>query len=378
MTTPYMLLTLPTDHNSSNLWGSMVNTALGTVDAHDHSPDKGKRVPSAGIGINADLTFASWAITNALAVDFVAAATLAVAGYGGALFMSDGSGGLSANDLYWRTVAGVNVKVTAGTSLNVAGFAGGIGGDYSAVGAQLNYDDSLKRYNFLEGTGDANGWARLHAGELRLSEFNTAEGAYVGQIAPAALAGTYTMTWPTALPAATHVLQIDNTGLISNTGSVAMATNENVTVSGTGAFKHGTQTLQLHGTMFQPYNGAANPTYATGAIGNAGVSAAGLSVVAPIILPRGKRITAIRAYIVDNVTGPTKLVLSYGTSDTTNNGTNLGSTAASAGSGAPQTLTLSSLTTTISASTSYWVLITTSTGAASCVCMMVEIDYDHP
>ena len=54
-------------------------------------------------------------------------ATTAVSGYASALFANSAD-----NNLYWRNSGGTNVQLTAGNSLNVAGFVGGIGGDYAS------------------------------------------------------------------------------------------------------------------------------------------------------------------------------------------------------------------------------------------------------
>lgn len=120
------------------LWASELNEALGTtVDAHDHTSGAGVRVPSAGININADLSytgfgpvaqkysrFASQAFPGGV---YPAAGTLPYSLFVG----SDGN-------LYFQNTNGVgsgsgaNVKLTSGDSASsVAGATAGFTGDYN-------------------------------------------------------------------------------------------------------------------------------------------------------------------------------------------------------------------------------------------------------
>lgn len=260
---PSMGLTLPTrGAGGAGAWGDTIDADLALVDAHDHTTGRGARIPSAGIGINADLPFSAlWAPTQLHRVQFSAIAGSALpAGQRKSLFVSDGTGGLSANDLYYLTNAGATVKITNGSALNVGAFVGGIGGDYTSVGAQLNWTDSSKTYDFKEGTLDSLGWGRLQCGGIRLIEFNTTETLWVAQIAPAALALSYTVTWPTGAPAAnnnpvfmdaTGVLTVPDAptfaGLVTLAAGATASANQHITVSGTGDIKHGDRTLIFQG-----------------------------------------------------------------------------------------------------------------------------------
>ncbi len=267
-TLPNTGIVLPTRGSpGSGLWADAVDAALALLDAHDHTSGKGARVPTAGISINADLTFGGlYAPTNLQRLSFASVAALA--SNSKSLFVSDGSGGLVASELYWRSIGGVNVRLTSGSALNVAAFTGGIGGDYASAGAALAFDDSNKRYTFKDGAAN---WARLASGDMRLFETGTAESVFVGLAAPAALAGSYTITMPLAAPGSTALVQMDSVGVLtaSNvtiggtpnfTGAVTMAagltlgSNQNVTLSGTGDLKHGSRTLVVSGGAFQPGN----------------------------------------------------------------------------------------------------------------------------
>lgn len=57
MSTPNMNLTLPFIGGDFNNWGSELNGDLSAIDLHDHTTGKGVKVPTAGLNINADLSF---------------------------------------------------------------------------------------------------------------------------------------------------------------------------------------------------------------------------------------------------------------------------------------------------------------------------------
>ena len=60
MATTFMNLNLPTPTVTLGPeWANQLNAALEVVDQHDHTSDKGQRVPTAGLNINEDLDFNS-------------------------------------------------------------------------------------------------------------------------------------------------------------------------------------------------------------------------------------------------------------------------------------------------------------------------------
>lgn len=384
-TLPNMGLTLPTRGPSgAGTWGDTLDANLALEDAHDHSSGKGVRIPTAGIALNADLPFSSlYAPTQLHRLQFSEIAGGALSNPNNlSLFVSDGTGGLTAHELYFRTSAGNNIRFTFGSSLNVAAFVGGIGGDYSSVSALLSYDDAGKQYKHFQGGGTA--WARMTGGGLRLIEFGTTETVYVEQLAPAALSLSYSVTWPTALPGSQQLAQIDSTGqlVFSNTvpqavtlsSGATVGSNQNITLSGTGDVKHGTRTLSLGHSLFASFN-SATLTY----IGQfrLTVSSGSMLVGCGIPLRVGDRITAIRFTGADSSTGPTKFQGGFGLY--TSPGSAAGNTAISAGDSSVQTLAITSgLPVTIAAGAPYWVNFFTQTGTNFTELRFCEIDYDRP
>jgi hypothetical protein len=269
-TLPSMSLVLPVRGAAgSGTWHNALDAALTLIDGHDHSPGKGPRINTDGIAIDDDLSFSSLYAPTALhRVSFSAVTTLT--SNNRSLFVS-----ATDNELYFRNNSGTNIKLTSGTSLNVAAFTGGIGGDYASVGAEVAFDDAGDRYTFKQNS--ATGWARLASGEVRILETGSGDSVYVGLAAPVALAASHTITLPLAAPGSTSLVQMDSSGVLTASNTVAnaatfssavtltggitnnvtltlgatAAVNQSITVSGTGRYKHPARELVVHISAFR-------------------------------------------------------------------------------------------------------------------------------
>jgi hypothetical protein len=260
-TLPSMSLVLPTRGAAgSGTWHNALDAALTLIDGHDHTTGKGVRVPSAGLNINADISFASlYAPTNLHRLSFASVSTPST---NKSLFVG------TDNELRFRNSSGTSIQITDGTSLNVAAFTGGIGGDYASVGAEVAFDDAGDRYTFKQNS--ATGWARLACGEVRILETGSSETVYVGLAAPAALAASHTITLPLAAPAGTELVSMTSAGVVAADG------------------KHGDRILCLSGAAAAAVTGVSfttNPGEAT--------STASTNIVLPIPLREGDRIKSI-------------------------------------------------------------------------------------
>ncbi len=104
-----MNLTLPTvSVTIGPLWSSMLNTALTTIELHDHTSGKGARITPAAMNINADLSLNQFALTDAEYVELVDQAS---APAGPRLIWTDNG------DLYWNNGSAVPVQITSGGSV---------------------------------------------------------------------------------------------------------------------------------------------------------------------------------------------------------------------------------------------------------------------
>src|SRR5215813_10420746 len=71
MATPFMNLTLPTPSVTIGpTWATNINTALTSIDSHNHTAGQGVQIPSAGININADLLWNNFNFTGLRSTKF--------------------------------------------------------------------------------------------------------------------------------------------------------------------------------------------------------------------------------------------------------------------------------------------------------------------
>src|SRR5256885_1034538 len=111
MPTPQMGLVLPTPGTSVPDWAAILNAAFSLIDTHDHTAGHGVPVPSAGIGINADLPFNGWNLTQARTLRMQQqSAAPSLASDAGCLYLT------SAGDLWWNNGAGQHVQITSGAA----------------------------------------------------------------------------------------------------------------------------------------------------------------------------------------------------------------------------------------------------------------------
>ncbi len=111
-TTTNMLLSLPTVSTTIGpTWATQVNQAFETIDAHDHSSDKGARVTPAGLKINANLNINNKIFYNFQAIRLQSQdAALSGASYANAVHSVDG-------DLYFTNGSGTAIQLTDGGAI---------------------------------------------------------------------------------------------------------------------------------------------------------------------------------------------------------------------------------------------------------------------
>lgn len=216
MATPYMGLDLPVVSTTPGpTYGTMNNTAFTTVDSHDHTTGKGVPVPSSGININADLAFnGNDAITLRSTRYSAQGSPLGAASDLGCCYVAGA-------DLYYNDTAGNQIQLTAGGALNAASI-GGIGGDYATSNASVFYTLASTKFTFAQDTNQA---AIMDVGPIIIRDTAVSANGITLQ-SPVALASSYSLTFPAALPAGNRFLSIDNTGLIGASWAVDNSTIE--------------------------------------------------------------------------------------------------------------------------------------------------------
>lgn len=113
MNTTYMNLDLPVVLSTLGpAWATQINTALTTVDSHDHSTNHGVKITPSGLNINATLSFGNNVASNVQALAFYSQPA-ALTSYKESVQSVGGS-------LYYINAAGVAVQITSGNAVNAS------------------------------------------------------------------------------------------------------------------------------------------------------------------------------------------------------------------------------------------------------------------
>lgn len=389
-----MLLVLPTEGSDDDVWDQLLNDVLGGangVDAHDHSHGRGKQVPVAGLDVDGDLPLNAHRLTGATGLAFQALGGALAVGAREVFVGPD-------NNLYYRNAVGVNVRITNGSTLDVTS-VGGIAGDYAAVGAEVAYVDASDTYTLRQQVSAlVRQYARAACAGVDLYEYRAAgvtpaPANRVRLSSPAALAASYELVMPAALPAAPSqkLLQFSNTVgtvgqfLLDNTitepivmqAGATVGANQHVVVSGTGRYKHGLETLTV--PVVAPAVSPGAPfTQRFATVSGAGSGASDLHT--PIVLPVGRRIVNLRVATLDNISGTTRTQAIINSQVSGGNLTPVAGslTNQSLGNSTLQVVQATSINATIAASTTYYVHVFNGAGTANCFIRWIEIDYDLP
>lgn len=143
MTTTYMSLSLPNPSVTSGPeWATALNTALTSIDSHDHSSGSGNAITQTGINLTGNLEFNTYNAVELGACTFEnLAESIATAV---SIYVSNG-------EFYFTDNAGNSVQITSNGAINAAGI-GGIGGDYASTdNVSLTYDAITFTYTFTDG-----------------------------------------------------------------------------------------------------------------------------------------------------------------------------------------------------------------------------------
>jgi hypothetical protein len=175
-------------------YANNLQSSLNLVDQHNHTPGEGVQIPSAGLNINAALTFANNPATNLQASVFYQQASLSTlnalfVGTDGNLYFNDGVGDPS-------------IKITSGGSVNATS---------SGISSGTNSASFVS--NVLVVNAAANTPANIQGASLLLGN-NSVGTKYLTLSPPASMPANFTLVLP-SIPGATSFLQIDTSGNIT-------------------------------------------------------------------------------------------------------------------------------------------------------------------
>jgi len=283
-------------------WASQLNTALTTVDSHDHSTGKGIQIGPSGININADLSFNNF---NAFALRSSRyqnqTTPLALAGDINSVSVVGG-------ELFYNDLAGRAVQITNNGTLNAASL-GAISGTLGT--AALTYFSGTGTFVFTQAPNQA---ANIDAGNVVIRSPIGTGNPGVTLAAPGGLT-TYTLTLP-VLPSTTGLLQLSTTGALT-TQPWNVDGSGNLTATGGGfqqILKSGD--IRIGSTNASPLRFITNnidrwDVLATGELAAQG----GNRAIQNVLNPVNPQDAATKTY-VDNVTPTASLELDQLTGDT--------------------------------------------------------------
>jgi len=220
MATPFMNLTLPTvSITIGPTWATQLNTALTSIDSHQHTPGTGQLIPSAGLNINADLGFSNFNATTLRTTRFFNQSTpLALPTDINCLFVSGG-------ELWFNNQAGVPLQLTSNGSLSVGSIGGitGLGG----TSAALTYNSGIGTFIFTQNPNQA---ANIDVGNVIIrNPIGTGNPGVT--LSVGTLSGAYALTFASALPASTSFLTSTAAGQLGYIATLGVLTTANLSAS---------------------------------------------------------------------------------------------------------------------------------------------------
>lgn len=200
-TSPNMGLTIPTvTQEPGPTYAVDINASLSLIDAHNHTPGQGVQIPSSGLNINADLSFAGNNAINLRSTRFSPqGSVLATPSDVGCVY-------LVGVDLYCNDGNGNNIRITqsgglAGTNGSIANLTAPASATYVSINSTFVWQSAAN----VAATMD------MRNAILRNS---TAGSKGLTLSPPAAMAADSTITFPN-IPGAQSFLTMDSSGNIA-------------------------------------------------------------------------------------------------------------------------------------------------------------------
>lgn len=220
------------------------------------SDDLEAKVTPDEISVNADFSLmasgTSYGLTDADRIRFTEKGSLPGATITGSLFAYD-------DELYFQDGSGTNVKMTTGGA--VAGAAGNVSTTgspaYATSGVEILWSGGDTEYRFKDGPGATDFASVVFAdAEFRQGAFTMTMSSLVTT--------DYAVIYPATAPGSQVIQQIDGSGNVTFSNTIATAatfsaglscaTNQDVTLAGTGSVKHGSYNAVIPCSAGQGWN----------------------------------------------------------------------------------------------------------------------------
>lgn len=275
-------VTLPTQGGNTDTWGTDLNTELQKIINAVEA-----QVPSTAIDFSTTLDVNEQGIENADYLEFV----------------PGGSAGGGSRSIYLNTSgeyifvdgAGNSIQITSNGTLNF-GSVGGIGdsgGDYGTTGIEVDWNGA--QYDFHDA---ASTYAPIRVGDVKLSN-----SSYFVTLDAPSLSASYSFTVPASAPAAAAFLQMDTSGNVTASNTMAQELIVNADIDCSGDVKHGSKVLTLHASAGEESSRGGDFTNDRW---NASAAFQNLRIAIPLHV--GDQITNIRVHYVGLITQNKTLV----------------------------------------------------------------------
>lgn len=197
-------------------WANNINSCMGAIDSHDHTPGKGVPISSQAININGDLSLNNYSLTQAKSVSFSSQASFSGTQ---ALYVEN-------PDLFYNDGNGNIIRITQSGS--VTGSSGTITGLPSGT-ASASYQSVGGTFQFQSATNTP---ANITGASLTVAP-QTASPNGITIKSPSPLAASYNITLPTSLPSVTSFLTMSNSGSLATVQFHVPTVQKFLTSSGT-------------------------------------------------------------------------------------------------------------------------------------------------
>lgn len=266
-TTPNMNLDLPVvDSTPGPEWASLLNSALSTVDSHDHTAENGVQVPTAGILINEDLEFNSNSLNTVNILRLIDQISTPNSGIDIRCIYSKNG------ELAYIDSAGNEVVITNNGS--VAGATGTISGLVSPASGSL---DGIS--NVFSITFDTGKPAKTATSDIKLYEYNNASANPITIKSPS-VSAAFSTTWFAALPASNRMLSVDSSGNLLTSALTGTANQITVTNAASTTTLSLPASVAISTSMLLGTGSASNPSYSFSADDTMGMYRAGSNTLA--------------------------------------------------------------------------------------------------
>lgn len=239
MTTPNLLLNYPSVLVTPGpAYASLINACFDTLDAHDHSSDKGVAVTPAGLNINRDLSMAGNNLTTIRTLR-LASQPSTPTGVGD-LYILYANG----NELCYRDGTGTEVPITSAGA--IAGTPGSIS-NLGTSGSAGSYSSITKSLTFTYASSSP---MRLNIGDILLYPYDGTN-SYSTPITlktPTSTGAAYSLTLPAAVPSQASILSMDTSGTLTTglaNGTVSAPGLSFASDLGTGLYRVSAATLGI-------------------------------------------------------------------------------------------------------------------------------------